>query len=124
MQTNQMPVRRRSDPRLVNATLLIVQAVLSKEIAANVDEPLKGSIIKSADSTISFIADEFCGTATSPHTKRPPRPMPGPRGLGLELAIAVATFANVGGKSESLRIELMKVAGNLTQKAFEHSGLR
>jgi hypothetical protein len=94
-----------------------MQAVLSKEIAANVAEPLKGNIIKSADRTILQILDDFCGTGTG----RPPRPMPGPHSLGVDLAISVATVANVTVRSENFRTELMKVAGLLTQKAYSPS---
>jgi hypothetical protein len=90
-----------------------MQAVLSKEIAANVAEPLKGNIIKSSDRTILQIMDDFCGTYF-----RPPRPMPGPHHLGIDLAISVATVANVTARSENFRTELMKVAGLLTQKAY------
>jgi hypothetical protein len=113
MQENRTYSRRRINPQLVQATILIVQAVLSKLIAENVAEPLKGNIVKSAEKTIDFIADEYCGTR---HSTKPPRPMPGPHGL--DLAISVATFANVSAKSGAFRDELMKVAGALTQKAY------
>jgi hypothetical protein len=115
MQENRTYLRRRINPQLVQATILIVQAVLSKLIAENVAEPLKGNIAKSAEKTIDFIADEYCGTRA--HSTKPPRPMPGPSGL--DLAISVATFANVSAKSGNFRDELMKVAGALTQKAYE-----
>ncbi len=115
MQENRVYSRRRTNPQLLQATILIVQAVLSKQIAGNVAEPLKGNILKSAERTIDYIADEYCGTRS--HSTKPPKPMPGPHGL--DLAIAVATFANVTAKSESFREELMKVAGALTKKAYE-----
>ena len=114
MQVPKEPMRGRANQQLVQATILIVQAVLSKQIATHMAEPLKGSIMQSAERTISYIADEYCGTGT--HSHKPPRPMPGPRGL--DLAIAVATFANVTAKSEKFRDELMKVAGALTQKSY------
>lgn len=116
MQRNTVKAWRRANPRLVQATLLIVQAVLSKEIAAQVGEPLKGRILTSAERTISTIADDYCGNGKSGGV-RPPTPLPGPRGL--DLALSVATFANVIAKSVSLRNGLMAVAGALTKKAYE-----
>jgi hypothetical protein len=115
MQPNRVGEWRRGNPHLVQATILIVQAVLSKEIAAHVDEPLKGSIQSSADRTISYIADDYCGNGAK--SGKPPRPFPGPRGL--DLAVSVATFANVAAKSGSFRDALMKVAATLTKKAYE-----
>jgi hypothetical protein len=110
-----MPQIRRASPQLVNATLLIIQAVLSKEIATQVSEPLKSSMIKSADESINFITDEYCGTGV--HSKMP-SPMPGPRPMGIQLALSVATFAHHGTLSGGLREELMKMAGHLTEKAY------
>jgi|HubBroStandDraft_6_1064221.scaffolds.fasta_scaffold1631182_1 hypothetical protein len=115
MNERRVYAARTPDPRLVHATILMAQAVLSKEIAENVAEPLKGNILKSAEKTISSIADDYCGVGA--HGNRPPNPFPGPRGL--DLAIAVATFANIAAKSGSFRDELMKVAGSITKKAYE-----
>lgn len=115
MQPTRTNAWRRVNPRLVRATLLIVEAVLSKEIAAHVNEPLRGQINKSADATIAFIADDYCGNGAQ--AKHPPRPLPGPRGL--DLAIAVATFAQVQSKAGGFRDELMRIAGTLTQKSYE-----
>ncbi len=114
MQGIRTSSRRAINPRLLQATILIVQAVLSKQIAETVAEPLKGNILKSSEKTIDYIADEYCGTGT--HSTKPPKPMPGPHGL--DLAIAVATFANVTARSETFRNELMKVAGAITKKAY------
>ena len=114
MNGNRVYVGRTPNPRLVQATILIVQAVLSKEIAENVAEPLKGDILTSAEKTISYIADDYCGVGA--HGNRPPNPFPGPRGL--DLAIAVAAFANIAAVSGSFRDELMKVAGSITKKAY------
>lgn len=105
---------RLADPKLASATFLIVQAVLAKEIAAHVPDPLKSNITKSAEKTIAWIIDDYCGTSVNPH--RPPKALPGP--TGLNLALAVATFANLALKSGNLQAELMKVAGAITQKAY------
>lgn len=114
---SQMGLSARS--RLTKTTMLIIRAVISKEIARTVSDPLQSNIIKSADNTISYITDDYCGTGTGSRTKRPPKTMPGPSGPAINLAIAVAAFANVTAVSESVRKELMNIAGNLTQKAYE-----
>lgn len=119
MRVNPSQVAVSARSRLARTTMLIVRAVISKEIARTVSEPLKTNIIKSADNTISYIADDYCGTGTGGRTKRPPKTMPGPRGPGINLAIAVAAFAHVTAVSENVREELMSIAGNLTQKAYE-----
>jgi hypothetical protein len=106
--------RRSVDVRLANATLQVVRAVISKEIAANLAEPLRSNINKSADTTISWIIDDYCGTSI--HSHRTPRPMPGPHGV--DLAVSVATFANLVARSERFREELLRVAGEIAQKAY------
>jgi hypothetical protein len=106
--------RRAAGSRLTTATYLIIQAVLSKEIASSVSEPLRGDINKSAEKSISWIIDDWCGTPSISH--RPPKPLPGP--TGLDLALAVATFANLATKSGSFRDELMKIAGQITESAY------
>jgi hypothetical protein len=116
MKENQISAVRKADPRVVNATILIVEAVVLKEIAAHIAEPLKSSITTSAEKTISSIADEYCGTGTG---RKPPKLLPGPRLLGVQLAISIAGFANIAAKSESLRSQLMQIAGDLTHKAYE-----
>lgn len=107
---------RKANPELVAATLLIADAILSKEIAHYVDGPLRGEIAGRADKTILYIADEYCGTTGI--SRKPPRPMPGPPVMALQLAVSITTFANVTIKSERMREEFMKVAGDLTTKAY------
>jgi hypothetical protein len=111
----------RLNPKLLNAVTQIVRAVLSKEIAATVGDPLKSQIIKRAEETIAFIIDDYCGTRG--HSMTPPWPMPGPRGPALDLAIALAGFANITAQPGTLRTEIMKIAGHLTQTAYANDGL-
>jgi hypothetical protein len=45
--------------------------------------------------------------------------MPGPHVAGINLAISVAAFANLASLPETVRGELMNIAGTLTKKAYE-----
>ena len=118
---NQVIVRKTSNPKLLSALVLLTRAALSKEIAGGVSGPLKGQIGKSADETIKFIIDDYCGTGKIPTT--PPIPLPGPHGPALRLATALAGFANLNVQEGGLRAELMKIASDLTQKAYSRDGL-
>jgi hypothetical protein len=108
---------RTTNPRLTRAVALIIRAALSKEISVQIeDRELSRRIAKRADDAVESIANEFCGTLEDP--RRPLRPMPGPHAPTLELALAVASIANIAVKAESLRVELMKISGFLTKKAY------
>jgi len=108
--------------RLINAVARITRAALSKELAAHVNEELGRQIVARANQTISFIVDEYSGVAG--FTKVAPKPMPGPNSAALELAMSLVATANLGVRSDNLRNELSKIAGQITEKAYENAGLR
>jgi hypothetical protein len=112
-----MSVQLNRNSRLRYATLVLIQAAVAKDIAEHVNEPLKSQILTSSNRTISYIADDYCGTGSS--SKTPPKPVPGPNAFGVQLAVSLATFANVAVRATGLRSELMRIAGIMTQKAYE-----
>jgi hypothetical protein len=103
------------NPRLVRAAGLLVRAVAVKEIAATIPAPLSAQLTLSANQTINAVIDDYCGTPSPPKVRNP-WSLPSP--VALELAAMVVVFANTRVLSESMRSELVKVAGSLVTKAF------
>lgn len=106
--------------RLINAVARITRAVLSKELAAHINEDLGRQIVTRADETIAYIVDEYSGVPG--YTKVAPKPMPGPNNAALELAMSLVATANFSVRSDNLRNELTKIAAHITEKAYANGG--
>jgi hypothetical protein len=95
-----------------------MSAISMKEVASNMpDGRFKEDMSRRAEQTISWWLDELCPRPPIPPLVWPwPGPPPWVYSTVLELAVLAHSF-----QEGSLRKEILRVTGQLTQRAFEAS---